>query len=109
MIEENGSVQWTNPHALMQLKHVCGLIGVSRSTLHRLREKDATVPAPIKDGETRQAPVYFVQAEVEGWIRRKMNGRQAANNETKANQLPHGLQLSRPCMVACMAKKRMDL
>ncbi|NWD70747.1 AlpA family phage regulatory protein [Pseudomonas gingeri] len=64
----------------MHLKSVCSLIGISRSTLHRLREKDASFPAPIKDGNTRQAPVYFVQAEVEGWIRKKMNGRQAGSN-----------------------------
>jgi predicted DNA-binding transcriptional regulator AlpA len=82
MVDETGPIHRTNPHALMHLKNVCSLIGVSRSTLHRLREKDTTFPAPIKDGDTRQAPVYFVQAEVEGWIRKKMNGRHAASNET---------------------------
>lgn len=68
----------TNPHALMRIESVCKLIGVSRTTLHRIFEKDGTFPIPIKDGITRQAPAYFVQVEVEAWIRRRMEERRAA-------------------------------
>lgn len=68
----------TNPHALMRIDSVCKLIGVSRTTLHRIREKDESFPIPIKDGVTRQAPAYFVQVEVEAWIRRRMEERRVA-------------------------------
>lgn len=67
-----------NPLALMHIKDVCKLLCISRTTLHRLRGRDADFPIPIKDGVTRQAPAYFVQSEVEEWIRKKMDSRIAA-------------------------------
>lgn len=70
--------QQGNPHALIKIGRVCELIGISRTTLHRIREKDTTFPVPKKDGDSRQAPVYFLQSEVECWIQTKMDSRSAA-------------------------------
>lgn len=70
--------QQDNPHALIKIGRVCELIGISRTTLHRIRERDTTFPAPKKDGGHRQAPVYFLRSEVESWIRTKMDSRSAA-------------------------------
>lgn len=70
--------QQDNPNALIKIGRVCELIGISRTTLHRIRERDATFPVPKKDGDSRQAPVYFLRSEVESWIRTKMDSRSAA-------------------------------
>jgi prophage regulatory protein len=45
--------------------------------LDKLRKKDPTFPKPIKDGDTRQAAAYYVLAEVEAWLRTKIEARDA--------------------------------
>ncbi len=49
----------------------------SRSGLDKLRAKDPTFPKPLKDGTGRQARVYFVRAEVDAWLRAKLEARTA--------------------------------
>ncbi len=49
----------------------------SRSGLDKLRTKDPTFPKPLKDGTGRQARVYFVRAEVDAWLRAKLEARTA--------------------------------
>lgn len=46
----------------------CKLLGVSRNGLHLLQQRDPTFPKEIKDGNTRQAPVYFFTAEIDAWL-----------------------------------------
>ncbi|MCF5051544.1 hypothetical protein GIW50_08555 [Pseudomonas syringae] len=50
----------------------------SRSGLEKLRETDPSFPRPIKFGPSKQAGVYFVVAEVEAWLERKISERDGA-------------------------------
>jgi prophage regulatory protein len=63
---------------LINIKDVLMMLGISRTTLHRVREKDSAFPAPIKDGMHRQAHAYFVKSEIEAWIKSKGDSRAAA-------------------------------
>lgn len=60
------------PHPIKPLrlrKHdACKLLGLSRNGLHLLQQRDPTFPKEVKDGNTRQAPVYFFTAEIEAWL-----------------------------------------
>lgn len=64
-----------NPRRLIKVKEVCVLLGVSRTTHYRITCRDRTFPAPIKDGQDRQAPVYYNLAEVEAWVQARMDRR----------------------------------
>lgn len=44
------------------------LLGVSRNGLHLLQQRDPTFPKEIKDGSTKQAPAYFIMAEIDAWL-----------------------------------------
>lgn len=50
----------------------------SRSGLEKLRETDASFPRPIKFGQSKQAAIYFVVAEVEAWLENKIRERDGA-------------------------------
>lgn len=65
----------STPRQLIRTKDVLSLLAISRTTLHRLRESDRTFPKPIKDGSARSAPMYYVLAEVEAWVQRRMDQR----------------------------------
>ena len=60
---------------LIGTKEVTEILGIGRTTLHRIRHKDSTFPTPIKDSPHRQAHAYFVKAEVEAWIKSKTDSR----------------------------------
>lgn len=62
---------------ITQSKLINGL-DLTRSGLEKLRIKDPTFPKPIKDGESRQAAVYYVMAEIEAWLAAKIAARDAA-------------------------------
>ncbi|MNZ59128.1 hypothetical protein D3C78_771550 [compost metagenome] len=64
--------------ALIRQSALCGWLDLSRSGLDKLRKKDPTFPKPIKDGDTRQAAAYYVVAEVDAWLRAKIEARDAA-------------------------------
>ena len=64
--------------ALIRQLALCDWLDLSRSGLDKLRKKDPTFPKPIKDGCTRQAATYYVVAEVEAWLRAKIDARDAA-------------------------------
>lgn len=67
------------PERVLISRHeVMHMLGVSSTTLHRVRNKDSTFPKPIKDGPHRQAHAYFVKTEVEAWIKSKADSRHAA-------------------------------
>ncbi|MBN2974694.1 helix-turn-helix transcriptional regulator [Pseudomonas lactucae] len=60
---------------LIGSKEIMQMLGIGRTTLHRIRNKDSTFPTPIKEGPHRQAHAYFVKAEVEAWIKSKADSR----------------------------------
>lgn len=64
--------------ALIRQPALCTWLDLSRSGLDRLRKKDPTFPKPIKDGDTRQAAAFYVVAEVETWLRSKIEARDVA-------------------------------
>lgn len=53
-------------------------LDLTRSGLEKLRKKDPTFPKPLKDGELKQAAVYYVVAEVEAWLESRIAARDAA-------------------------------
>ena len=65
------------PKALIRQPALCQWLDLSRSGLDKLRKKDPTFPKPIKDGDTRQAAAYYVVAEVDVWLRAKIEARDA--------------------------------
>lgn len=60
------------PLRFLRTSDVCDKIACSRSRLYELLEQDDTFPRPCKDGDTRQAPNYWVEHEVEEWMRKRM-------------------------------------
>lgn len=66
------------PKALIRQPALCQWLDLSRSGLDKLRKKDPTFPKPIKDGDARQAAAYYVVAEVDAWLRAKIEARDAA-------------------------------
>jgi prophage regulatory protein len=60
---------------LIGTREVMQMLGVGRTTLHRLRQTDPTFPKPIKDGPHRQAHAYFVKSEIEAWVKFKADTR----------------------------------
>lgn len=67
----------TTTKALIRQLALCDWLDLSRSGLDKLRKKDPTFPKPIKDGNTRQSAAYYVVAEVEAWLRTKIEARDA--------------------------------
>lgn len=64
--------------ALIRQPSLCEWLDLSRSGLDKLKKKDPSFPKPIKDGDTRQAAAYYVVAEVDAWLRSKIEARDAA-------------------------------
>lgn len=60
---------------LIKQPAVCAMLAKSRSGLDKLRKRDPLFPKPIKDGDSRQAAVYYVLAEVEAYIAAKLAAR----------------------------------
>lgn len=50
-------------------KEVCRKLGRSRTSLLKLMDDDPTFPRPRKGGETRQSPLYWLEHEVDAWMR----------------------------------------
>ncbi len=66
--------------ALISQPDVFKAMGRSRSGLDKLRKQDPTFPKPIKLGDSRQASVYYVVAEINEWLAGKIQDRDAENN-----------------------------
>mgnify|MGYP003479474882 FL=1 len=66
-----------NPLELITISELGPILLRSRSGVDKLRAKDPTFPKPLKDGTGRQARVYFVRAEVDAWLRAKLEARTA--------------------------------
>ena len=63
---------------LIRQKNLREQLGLSHSGFFNLRKKDPSFPKPLKDGEARQAATYYVVAEVQAWLRSKIEARDAA-------------------------------
>lgn len=68
----------TPAKALIRKSSLCDKLDLSRSGLDKLSKKDPTFPKPIKDGESRQAAAFYVVAEVDAWLRAKIEARDCA-------------------------------
>ncbi len=55
----------------VQFKTACELLDVSRESLRHKIRTDKTFPKPIKEGNSKQAPVYFDYAELVEWHNNK--------------------------------------
>lgn len=60
---------------LIKQTTVLEMLSLSRSGLDKLKKRDATFPQPLKDGNARQAAVYYVRGEVEAWVTARMAAR----------------------------------
>ena len=57
----------TIPPIRVQFKTTCQILDISREALRHKVRTDASFPRPIKEGDTKQAPVYFDYAELMEW------------------------------------------
>lgn len=71
----------TPAKGLIRQPALCQWLDVTRSGLAKLQAKDQTFPKPIKDGDSRQAAVYFVVAEVEIWLQSRIAKRDNVQND----------------------------
>lgn len=55
----------------VQFKTTCELLDVSRESLRHIVRTDASFPRPIKEGSTKQSPVFFDYAELIEWHNNK--------------------------------------
>ena len=46
---------------------VCHLLSVQRDKLNKLVKDDPSFPKPVKEGKSRQSPVYFDHGELVEW------------------------------------------
>ncbi len=74
---QSGDSQTPTLPELMNMAEVAQTMRRTRSGVDKLRAKDPTFPKPLKDGTGRQARVYFVRAEVDAWLRAKLEARAA--------------------------------
>lgn len=61
------------PLIRITFKEACRVLSVSRDSLYKLIESDSSFPRPIKEGETRQSPVYFDYPSLVKWWNNKNN------------------------------------
>jgi predicted DNA-binding transcriptional regulator AlpA len=55
----------------------CQMLDIGRDGLKKLIAKDSTFPRPIKEGNTRQAPVYFDYGDLMKWHESKKANQEA--------------------------------
>lgn len=63
----------TIPPIRVQFKTTCQILDISREALRHKVRTDASFPRPIKEGDTKQAPVYFDYAELVEWHNNQKN------------------------------------
>lgn len=57
---------------LINQPSLCIMLGLSRSGLTKLRNRDTSFPKPIKHSTTRQAAAYFILQEIEDWLSKRI-------------------------------------
>lgn len=60
---------WSHSMPPLQISYpkVCKLLDISRDTLRVLMQRDPLFPKAIKQGTSRQSPVFFSYAELIAW------------------------------------------
>ena len=59
----------------LTINEVCHMLSVQRDKLNKLIKSDPSFPIPIKEGSSRQAPVYFDHTELVEWWENKKQAR----------------------------------
>lgn len=57
----------------IQFNTVCEILDMSRDSVRNLIRKDPNFPTPIKQGESKQSPVYFDYQDLLNWHESKKN------------------------------------
>lgn len=60
---------------LIRQKTLMEMLDLSSSGFYELRKRDPSFPKPIKDGDSQQAPAFYVYEEVRCWLIDRMNAR----------------------------------
>ena len=60
---------------LIRQKTLMEMLDLSSSGFYELRKRDPSFPKPIKDGDSQQAPAFYVADEVKCWLVDRMNER----------------------------------
>ncbi|MAZ06715.1 MAG: transcriptional regulator [Halomonas sp.] len=60
---------------LFRQKTLMEMLDLSSSGFYELRKRDPSFPKPIKDGNSQQAPAFYVYEEVRCWLIDRMNAR----------------------------------
>lgn len=60
---------------LIRQKTLMEMLDLSSSGFYELRKRDPKFPKPIKDGNSQQAPAFYVYEEVRCWLIDRMNAR----------------------------------
>lgn len=65
---------------IIRMPDIEAITGLARPTVYKRLRDDPTFPRPVKlsDSNSRGAPVGWVLAEVQGWVRRRMALREGA-------------------------------
>lgn len=66
------------PHVIIRMAALEGLVGMARPTIYKRIKDDPTFPRPVplSNSTARGAPVGFVLAEVQQWIRSRIEMRE---------------------------------
>lgn len=57
---------------LIRQKTLMEMLDLSSSGFYELRKRDPSFPKPIKDGDSQQAPAFYVVEEVKCWLINRM-------------------------------------
>lgn len=67
-MQPDGTIGSGNKCALIRQHKLAKKLDMSMDMLRKLTKIDPTFPTPLKCGDTRQAPVFYVVADVEAWL-----------------------------------------
>lgn len=59
------------PKIRISFKEACTILSIGRDSLYKLIDNDPAFPRPIKDGITKQSPVYFDYQSLIKWWNQK--------------------------------------
>lgn len=63
-------------YQIIRLSLVAKMLGLSRSTIWRRLNDDATFPRPLRLGSSRRSAIGFIQSEIEAWLEKSAQLRQ---------------------------------
>ncbi|WP_213879210.1 AlpA family phage regulatory protein [Pseudomonas sp. dw_358] len=65
---------------IIRIPELCAITGLARPTVYKRLKDDLTFPKPVplSDSKSRGAPVGWVLAEVQAWVRQRIALREVA-------------------------------